>query len=127
MPKGDMSAEQFRREHLGQREHKYHAKACRVDGIAFPSRKEANRYGELRLLERGGHIRNLEVDAQKAIVYPIEVNGIHVTSYRPDFRYWHVEQGREVLEDVKGFVTDVFRLKKKLMRAVYGVEIIELR
>jgi hypothetical protein len=103
--------------------HKYGAKSCVIDGISFPSRKEGNRYAELKLLARAGVISNLECQ----IPYEIEVNGLHVCRYIADFRYWHNEQGRTVVEDAKGFVTDVFRLKKKLMRAVYGIEIIEVR
>jgi hypothetical protein len=125
MPKADMTSEQYRREHLGQREHKYHAKGCKVDGISFPSRKEANRYGELKILERGGVIKNLDVDAHAPIILELQVNGIHVTNYRPDFKYWHVEHGRMIYEDVKGFATDVYRLKKKLVRACLGIEITE--
>lgn len=105
--------------------HKYGAKSCVVDNISFPSRREANRYSELKLLQRGGKISNLEVDAQIPIIYDIEVNGIHVTNYRPDFRYYDLELKRVVVNDAKGFRTDVYNLKKKLVRAAWGIEILE--
>jgi predicted nuclease of restriction endonuclease-like RecB superfamily len=105
--------------------HKYGAKACVVDNIHFPSRREANRYAELKLLLRAGNISNLEIDAQTPIVYEIEVNGIHVTNYRPDFRYYDNDSRRMVICDAKGFRTDVYRLKKKLVRACFGIVIEE--
>lgn len=101
--------------------HKYGAKPCVIDGIAFPSRKEGNRYSELKLLQRAGIVSNLECQ----IPYDIEVNGIHVCKYIADFRYWDVEKKKQVVEDAKGFKTDVYRLKRKLMRATFGIEIVE--
>jgi uncharacterized protein DUF1064 len=101
--------------------HKYGAKACIINGIPFPSRKEGNRYAELILMQHGGYIRDLEIQVR----FDIEVNGIHVCQYIADFTYWDVKQGRKVVEDAKGFKTDVYRLKRKLMRACYGIDIIE--
>jgi hypothetical protein len=101
--------------------HKYGARACVIDNISFPSRKEGNRYTELKLLQRAGKISDLEWQ----IPYDIEVNGIHVCQYIADFRYWDVEKKRQVVEDAKGFKTDVYRLKRKLVRACYGIDIIE--
>jgi len=47
-----------------------------------------------------------------------------IGSYRADFTYVN-EDGQPIVEDVKGFRTPVYRLKKKLMRALYGIEILE--
>jgi hypothetical protein len=99
------------------RAHKYHAKRTELDGIVFPSLKEASRYSELVLLEHAGEIADLEVDAKTPIRYELAANGHRVCYYRPDFRYR--EKGRVVVEDCKGFVTPVFRLKAKLFRACY--------
>jgi hypothetical protein len=99
------------------RAHKYRAKRTELDGITFPSLKEAGRYAELVMLEQAGAISHLEVDAHTAIRYPLVVNGFKVCDYRPDFRYR--ERGQVVCEDTKGFQTPVFQLKAKLFRALY--------
>lgn len=82
-----------------------------VDGITFDSLAEARRYSELRLMERAGEIAQLELQP----VYLLHA-GI---KYRADFRY-RDKDGREVVEDVKGHLTDVYRLKKKLLLADYS-------
>jgi len=102
------------------RTHKYNAKPAVVDGIKFPSRREAARYSELKLLERAGRIQNLRLQVR----YPLTINNQSCGHYVSDFNY--VENGQEIVEDVKGFVTDVFRLKKKLMRAIHGIEVREV-
>ena len=89
-----------------------------VDGHKFASAKEANRYCELRLLERGHQIVALVLQPR----FLIEVNGQKVCTYVGDFSY--MEKGRTVVEDVKGVETDVFKLKRKLMRAVHGIDVV---
>lgn len=83
------------------------------------SKKERTRYQELELLEKAGEIKNL----RKQVPYALVVNGILVASYRADFVY---EEGtRVVVEDAKGYKTPMYRLKKKLMQACYGIDIRE--
>lgn len=91
-----------------------------VDGIRFASKKEARRYGELKLLATAHRIDTLLL--QKA--FPLVVNGIKIATYKADFSYF--EGGGEVVEDCKGFVTPIYRLKKKLMLACHGIEIKEV-
>lgn len=98
---------------------KYGAKRTEVDGILFASQREARRYSELRILERAGEIRDLELQP----VYPITANGRTVAKYVADFRYQ--TNGGTVIEDVKGMKTPVYRLKKKLVEAIHGVRITE--
>lgn len=88
-----------------------------VDGIVFDSAAEVKRYSELKLLQRGKFIHKLELQPR----YPIQVNGKHVCTYIGDFRYF--EGGLRVLEDVKGVQTPEFKLKKKLVEALYDVKI----
>jgi hypothetical protein len=102
------------------RRHKYGARRTVVDGVTFPSRREARRYGELKVLERAGRITGLELQPRFRLV----VNGRHVGDYLADFRY--VEGGRSVVEDAKGVRTPVYRLKKKLVLALYGIQIREV-
>ena len=101
--------------------HKYQARATTVDGIKFPSRKEANRYAELKLLERADKVR----DVRCQVRMPIEVNGIHCADYICDFVYWDTDKKCRIWEDVKGYRTDVYRLKKKLVEALFGIVILE--
>jgi len=85
----------------------------------FPSTAEAKRYASLMLLQSYGKIKGL----QKQPNYPIEINGIKICNYRADFGYW--EGDKFIIEDVKpkGFTTDLFKLKKKLVEAIYGIKI----
>lgn len=91
------------------------------DGIVFDSKKECLRYRELKLLSRAGEIKEL----QRQVHYPCEVKGHHITTYRADFRYFDSSTGNTVVEDVKGVRTPEYKLKKKLVEALYRIEIIE--
>ena len=104
---------------------KYHARKTTVDGITFDSRKEADRYLVLRGMEEDGSIEGLRRQVRYELVPAFDVDGKH---YRPvyyvaDFVYR--EDGREVVEDVKGVRTDVYRLKSKLFARRYGMSIKE--
>lgn len=104
---------------------KYHAKKTTVDGITFDSRREADRYLVLKGMEEDGLIGDLRRQVRYELVPAFDVDGRH---YRPvyyvaDFVY--VEDGKEVVEDVKGMRTDVYKLKSKLFARRYGVNIRE--
>lgn len=98
---------------------KYHNKRVTVDGIKFDSLKEAARYQELMMLQKAGKISNLEL--QKS--FPFKLNGVSICSYRCDFQY--TENNKTIVEDVKGFLTQTYRIKRKLIRAFYGIDIKE--
>ena len=98
---------------------KYHAKKTVVDGIKFDSKKESLRFLELRMMERAGEIRYLKLQPR----FDFELNGTKMGFYKADFQYW--KDGAVVVEDVKGFKTPVYNLKKKMMKAFHGVEILE--
>ena len=100
------------------RKHKYNAKPKIVDGIRFASTREAKRYAELKLLRRGGKINSLEIQPK----YPLEVNGVKICTYIGDFRYFD-RIGVLHVEDVKGIITPIFKLKAKLMLACYGINV----
>lgn len=106
------------------RRHKYNAKRVTVDGVTFHSKREAARFQELKLLEKAGEIANLRVQPE----FPLEVNGVRLGVYRADFEYSLVPNflGGRVIEDVKGVRTAVYRLKKKLVEAQYGIMIQEI-
>jgi hypothetical protein len=102
--------------------HKYRAKATTVDGIAFASKGEARRYGELKLLERAGKIASLELQPgfQLQPKFRDAAGASHrAITYVADFRYYDEEIAAWVVEDFKGFETPVFKLKKKLFLFAY--------
>lgn len=98
---------------LGFRRNKYHAKVTVIDGLRFDSKKEAMRWKELKMLEAAGDIKNL----QRQVSIPLAVAGVKVCTYRADFMY--EMGGVVVVEDAKGYQTDVFKLKWKMGQALY--------
>lgn len=98
---------------------KYGAKRTEVDGVVFASRGEARRYRDLTLAQAAGAIAGLELQVR----YPLVVNGVKIADYVCDFRY--TEGGRQVVEDFKGVRTPAYRLKKKLVKALYDIDILE--
>ena len=101
-----------------KKRHKFHAIPTVIDGIRFASKAEAKRYEELKLMQKSREIKKLELQPS----YQIEVNGQKICKYIADFKYQD-KQGNEHIEDVKGILTPVFRLKQKLLRACLGLEI----
>lgn len=96
---------------------KYRNKPIEIDGRVFHSQKEGRHYIALKTLERAGKISELECQ----VVYPLDVNGQRICKYILDFRYREADQ--RVHEDVKGVETPAFKLKRKLMKAIYGIEV----
>lgn len=110
------------RAELAKKPHKYGAISSVVDGHKFPSKREATRYGHLKLLERAGKISGLTLQPKfKLLVY-----GRDCGFYIGDFEYLDHRTGRRFVEDAKGLATPVYKLKKKLVEAIYGVEIKEV-
>ena len=103
---------------------KYYNRKTTYQGVQFDSQKEAKRYQELLLLTRAGSIRNLECQPR----YDLVVNGHKLGYYRADFRYEEMTTGESITEDVKSPVTKtaVYQLKKKLVKAIYGIEVREV-
>ena len=102
--------------------HKYNAQATIVDGIRFASKFEAERYGLLRAMERGGSIKELTLQPR----YKIEINNVLICTYVADFFYKRqLSDGTwaEIVEDAKGVETTEFKLKKKLMKAVLNIDV----
>lgn len=103
---------------------KYHNIKISVDGIKFDSKLEAERYAQLKILERAGVIRDLELQPEYELIPSFKKNGKtwRKTVYKADFRYILCEDDKTIIEDVKGsisVITDVFRLKQKLFEYRY--------
>nr|DAF69819.1 MAG TPA: Endonuclease [Caudoviricetes sp.] len=107
---------------------KYNNQKITVNGQVFDSKKEARRYKELLLLEKAGVIKNLSRQV-KFVLIPSQrdENGKVIErecSYKADFKY---EEGlKTVVEDVKGFRTKEYIIKRKLMLYKYGIRIREV-
>lgn len=101
---------------------KFGAKKTVVDGITFDSKWESERYGQLKAMERGGIVTDLELQVK----YDIVINDIKICKYIADFVYKEESPDgkiKEIVEDAKGFETPEFKLKKKLMKAVHNIDI----
>lgn len=101
---------------------KYGAKKVTApDGQKFDSRREYRRYCELKLLERAGKISALRRQV-KYEIFPKQV-GESALNYIADFVY--IEDGKEVVEDCKGYKTDLYIAKRKAMLFLKGIRIRE--
>lgn len=108
---------------------KYHNCKVEIDGEVFDSQGEYNRWCELKLLEKAGRITDLKRQVYFELIpaqYEINEKGRRKLverslGYVADYVY--VEDGKTVVEDYKGLQTDVFKIKKKLMRYVHGISI----
>ena len=122
---------------------KYNNKKVMVNGIKFDSKKEAERYKDLKTLERAGHITDLKRQV-KYVLIPAQYepsDEVYVKgkdkgkpkkgrlierecAYYADFVYRH--NGEIYVEDTKGMRTPEYIIKRKLMLYVHGIEIREL-
>ena len=122
---------------------KYHAKKTEVDGIVFDSKREADRYCELKILEKAGEIKALLlqkdfllIPAQYETYERYGKNGQRLVDgrklierqcvYRADFTYYD-KDGNLVVEDVKGVKTPEYKIKKKLMLYLLNIKIKEVK
>lgn len=101
---------------------KYKNRKTVVDGITFDSQKEAARWQELRLLERGGLITDLRLQVPFELIP--KQPGERAVNYIADFVY--TENGETVVEDAKGVRTQAYVLKRKLMLERHGIRIREV-
>lgn len=106
---------------LLQRRSKYNAKKVVENGQRFDSQKEYNRWCQLVLLEQAGEIQGLRRQVPYVLIEKSEHG--RAVKYIADFCY--MENGKEVVEDAKGFKTDVYKLKRRLMEERYGIKIRE--
>lgn len=103
-------------------QNKYNNRPIETSDGRFASQHEFHRWHELRALEQAGHIASL----RRQISHEIEVNEQKICRYVADFEYFDRTTQKWVTEDAKGVLTDVYKLKKKLMAAVKGIEIVEV-
>lgn len=104
------------------RHNKFGAKSIVIDGHFFPSLLEGRRYGQLKMLQRTGIIRDLKLQPR----FDLSAGGEKVAEYRADFSYEERLKSdgpfpawRSVVEDTKGVMTPLYRLKKALFLRLY--------
>ena len=105
-----------------RRPNKYFAKKTLFMGFKFDSKWEAERWGQLKSLEKAGVVTQLE----RQVRYDLIVNDVKICDYIADFRYLLEEENglsKLIVEDAKGVLTSEFKLKKKLMKAVHNIDI----
>lgn len=100
---------------------KYRAIPTIIDNVRFDSKREAGRYHALKMRQLAREISGLELQPS----YPIVINGVKVCTVKLDFRY--TEGGRVIVEDVKGMDTPISRLKRKLLKAMYGLDVVIIK
>lgn len=107
---------------------KYYSKKVVIDGIKFDSKKEGEYYQKLKILEKQGIIKDLELQKEYILQDKFKINGKtrRKITYRADFSYFSTEDNKLHVIDVKGFKTDLYKLKKKLFEYKYGIEIEEV-
>lgn len=93
-----------------------------ADGIVFASKREMGEYLKLKMLEKAGIIRNLNLQVR----FKLHANGCHVCDYIADFTCMD-QDDRLCVYDAKGMKTEMYKLKKKLFHANYPMlRIVEL-
>ena len=103
---------------------RFPAKRTAVDGITFDSKREAKRYGELKLAERAGEILKLRLQPQ----FYAYINDQPYCRFTADFGYHVAATGAEIIEDVKSSGTrkdPAYRLRKKAVELFHGIQIVE--
>jgi hypothetical protein len=108
---------------LRSQKSKYHNKKKMIDGITFDSTKEARRYQDLMLMQKADQIAEL----RRQVPFRVEIRGQHICTWFADFTYFRKPYSLDarVVEDVKGVKTPEYRLKKRLVEALYSLTIVE--
>jgi hypothetical protein len=111
-----------------QRGNKFGAVKAKVGDLTFDSQREARRWQQLQLELRAGEVRELLRQVPFAITATTpRGDTVTVAKYIADFTYERKQPDgswRSIVEDAKGVRTDVFNLKKKLVEAIHGIEIL---
>lgn len=106
---------------------KYHNKKTEYKGMMFDSQKEAEHYVILEVLENVGAISNLRRQVKYELIPKLKWSTgktYRATYYIADFVY--ERDGKTIVEDVKGFRTPVYKLKRLLMKWLHNIEISEV-
>jgi len=99
---------------------KYHAKKTVIDGKPFDSLKESRRYSELLLLAKAGEVTNIECQPRFLLQESFKKNGKthRKIEYVADFSYFDVDTEMWCVEDTKGYKTEIYKSKIKLLKFI---------
>lgn len=118
----DSASQPYQPLKMGPKPSKMRNIVTEVDGITWHSKKEADRYRQLKIMALAGEIKSLRWHH----CYPLKVNGELICEYFCDFDYFD-KDGKHHVIDVKGRQSgpawDMFRIKAKLMKALYNIEV----
>lgn len=103
---------------------KYNSLPTTIDNIKFHSKKESARYVQLKLDEMSGRIKDLHLQVPFELIPKMVINGKseRAIKYVTDFTYYDAN-GDYVVEDVKGMITDIFKIKYRLMKLIHNIDI----
>lgn len=94
-------------------------------GEVYDSKAEMEYLKHLELMKKATPPSERVVSIDKQVKFPIEVEGMKICTYILDYKVTYADGSVKHI-DVKGVVTPIYRLKKKLVKAVYGIDIIEI-
>ncbi|MDE1828243.1 MAG: DUF1064 domain-containing protein [Candidatus Micrarchaeota archaeon] len=116
------SLDEWRASH-GRKRGKYNNVRTMYKGLRFDSKAELNRWQQLEQLLEVGAIRDLRHHTR----FPLIVNNVKIATYECDAEYWMDADCAHVVEDTKGVRTAAYRLKEKLLKACWGIDIQEIK
>lgn len=109
---------------------KYNSKTVKVDGIVFHSKAESEFYKYLKAQQEIGTVVAFEMqvvyEIQPGYRHPRTGKWIRAIKYIPDFVVHYVGGETEVI-DLKGFKTDVYRIKAKMFMYKYQIPLVEIK
>ena len=106
---------------------KYKNRKVQTEEASFASEKEHRRYLELKLLEAAGKIHDLKLQVRFELAPSYVYRGRKVPPLRyfADFAYFKHDDLVQIVEDCKGFQTDVYKIKRHLLKTVHNIDILE--
>jgi hypothetical protein len=93
---------------------KYKAVKQTYNGYSYDSILEASYAAQLDLLIKAKEVKSWD----RQVKISIDINDVHICNYFIDFKVYYVD-GREEFHEVKGYETDVWKMKWKLAKALY--------
>lgn len=115
-----LSSKEYQAQSSKPKRNKYGAKRTVVDGILFDSKAEASYYSMLKMREKAGDVSAVELQRPFSLIGP---KGELICTYKADFCFWDHKADKFRVVDVKGVETAIFKLKRKMMKVLLGIEV----